>query len=81
MRVDEQVIGFVHVMRDFSGRIAGGQLESDRQMDDLKQLYRIYLTEAFAGGRLEADKVQASILQLIVVWRICNRLYTPVAVN
>jgi len=39
--------------------ILGGQLESDRQMDDLKQLYRIYLIEAFAGGRLEADKVVA----------------------
>jgi hypothetical protein len=36
---------------------SGGQFESDRQMDDLKQLYRIYLSEAFAGGRLEDDKV------------------------
>jgi hypothetical protein len=37
---------------------SGGQFESDRQMDDLKQLYRIYLSEAFAGGRLEDDKVR-----------------------
>jgi hypothetical protein len=37
--------------------VLGGQFESDRQMDDLKQLYRIYLSEAFAGGRLKDDKV------------------------
>ncbi|KAG0587880.1 hypothetical protein KC19_2G198400 [Ceratodon purpureus] len=39
--------------------VLGGQFESDRQMDDLKQLYRIYLTEAFAGGKLEENKVVA----------------------
>jgi hypothetical protein len=43
--------------------IPGGQFESDRQMDDLKQLYRIYLTEAFAGGKLEDNKVKILYLQ------------------
>ena len=42
--------------------ILGGQFESERQLDDLKQLYRVYLTEAFAGGRLEDNKVQNSAL-------------------
>lgn len=37
--------------------VSGGQFESDRQMDDLKQLYRVFLTEAFAGGKLEDTKV------------------------
>ncbi|XP_024401478.1 protein TIC110, chloroplastic [Physcomitrium patens] len=39
--------------------VLGGQFESDRQMDDLKQLYRVFLTEAFAGGKLEDTKVIA----------------------
>lgn len=45
--------------------ILGGQFETDRQLDDLKQLYRIYLTEAFGGGRLEDKKVQNSALNYI----------------
>jgi len=51
------------VIKGLRACISGGQFESDRQMDDLKQLYRIYLTEAFAGGKLEADKVQSITLQ------------------
>ncbi|CAM6105340.1 unnamed protein product [Calypogeia fissa] len=33
--------------------ILGGQYEGDRQMDELKQLYRTYMQEAFAGGFMD----------------------------
>ncbi|BBN00217.1 hypothetical protein MPTK1_1g27360 [Marchantia polymorpha subsp. ruderalis] len=39
--------------------ILGGQFETDRLMDDLKQLYRTYLTESFSGGSLAPEKVEA----------------------
>lgn len=57
---------FVYLVRHpkfLHGWISGGQFESDRGMDDLKQLYRIYLTEAFSGGKLEDDKVHTLDLQ------------------
>jgi hypothetical protein len=60
--------------------ILGGQFETDRQLDDLKQLYRVYLTEAFAGGRLEDNKVR---IQLSTIIRFPNLpiMYLLVAIH
>lgn len=34
-----------------------GEYDGDRKMDDLKLLYKSYLTDALSGGRMEEDKV------------------------
>lgn len=36
---------------------AGGDFDSERQMDDLKLLYKAYLAEALESGSLSDDKV------------------------
>lgn len=35
----------------------GGEYDSDRKMDDLKLLYRAYVTDSLSGGRMEKNKV------------------------
>ncbi|KAL3700437.1 hypothetical protein R1sor_018459 [Riccia sorocarpa] len=52
--------------------ILGGQFETDRAMDEMKQLYRTYLTEAFADGSLAPEKVE-SLGQLKNVFGMGNR--------
>lgn len=39
--------------------VLGGQFDDERKMDELKQLYRTYLSEAFDKGQLEENKVTA----------------------
>lgn len=36
---------------------SGGEYDGDRKMDELKLLYRAYLTDALSGGRMEEEKV------------------------
>lgn len=37
--------------------LLGGEFDTDRKMDDLKLLYRAYVTECFPNGRLEETKL------------------------
>ncbi|OMP10668.1 hypothetical protein COLO4_04363 [Corchorus olitorius] len=37
--------------------LVGGEYDSDRKMDDLKLLYRAYVTDSLSGGRMESHKV------------------------
>ncbi|KAG8371546.1 hypothetical protein BUALT_Bualt13G0099100 [Buddleja alternifolia] len=39
--------------------LIGGEYDGDRKMDDLKLLYRAYLTDALAGGLMEENKLAA----------------------
>lgn len=40
---------------------SGGEYDGDRKMDDLKLLYRAYVTDSLSGGRMEKDKVDGLI--------------------
>ncbi|KAL0458855.1 UNVERIFIED_CONTAM: protein, chloroplastic [Sesamum latifolium] len=42
-----------------SGGWACGEYDGDRKMDDLKLLYRAYITDALSGGRMEENKLAA----------------------
>ncbi|KAK2982776.1 hypothetical protein RJ640_025192 [Escallonia rubra] len=39
--------------------LLGGDYDGDRKMDDLKLLYRAYVTDALSNGRMEEDKLAA----------------------
>lgn len=39
----------------------GGEYDGDRKMDDLKLLYRAYVTDSLSNGRMEEDKVHSII--------------------
>ncbi|KHG09192.1 chloroplast protein [Gossypium arboreum] len=39
--------------------LVGGEYDSDRKMDDLKLLYRAYVSDSLSGGRMEKDKLTA----------------------
>ncbi|XVF05832.1 hypothetical protein REPUB_Repub05bG0207100 [Reevesia pubescens] len=39
--------------------LVGGRYDSDRKMDDLKLLYRAYVTDSLSGGRMEKNKLTA----------------------
>lgn len=52
--------------------VLGGLFDDERKMDELKQLYRTYLSEAFATGRLEEEKI-ASLGKLKNVFALGNR--------
>lgn len=39
--------------------LLGGEYDGDRKMDDLKLLYRAYVTESFSSGRIEETKLVA----------------------
>ncbi|OMO82975.1 chloroplastic-like protein [Corchorus capsularis] len=39
--------------------LVGGEYDSDRKMDDLKLLYRAYVTDSLSGGRMESHKLAA----------------------
>lgn len=36
----------------------GGEYDGDRKMDDLKLLYRAYVTDSLSSGRMEENKVR-----------------------
>lgn len=52
--------------------VLGGEYDSDRKIDELRQLYRAYATEAFSSGCLEDDKVSA-LNQLKNIFSLGNR--------
>uniref|UniRef100_A0A1U7Y3R6 Protein TIC110, chloroplastic-like n=1 Tax=Nicotiana sylvestris TaxID=4096 RepID=A0A1U7Y3R6_NICSY len=39
--------------------LVGGEYDGDRKMDDLKLLYRAYITDSLSSGRMEEDKLAA----------------------
>lgn len=39
--------------------LVGGEFDGDRKMDDLKLLYRAYVTDSLSGGRMEENKLAA----------------------
>ncbi|XP_061354304.1 protein TIC110, chloroplastic-like [Gastrolobium bilobum] len=39
--------------------LVGGEYDGDRKMEDLKLLYRAYVTDALSGGRMEDNKLAA----------------------
>ncbi|GAY58894.1 hypothetical protein CUMW_190310 [Citrus unshiu] len=39
--------------------LVGGEFDGDRKMDDLKLLYRAYVTDSLSGGRMEESKLTA----------------------
>lgn len=39
--------------------LVGGEYDGDRKMDDLKLLYRAYVTDSLSSGRMEEDKLAA----------------------
>ncbi|ESR45220.1 hypothetical protein CICLE_v10000209mg [Citrus x clementina] len=39
--------------------LVGGEFDGDRKMDDLKLLYRAYVTDSLSGGRMEESKLAA----------------------
>lgn len=39
----------------------GGEYDGDRKIDDLKLLYRTYVTDSLSNGRMEEDKVHLII--------------------
>lgn len=42
----------------------GDESDFERRMDDLKLLYRAYVTDALAGGRLEENKVNSVLYKI-----------------
>ncbi|EPS69416.1 hypothetical protein M569_05346 [Genlisea aurea] len=58
----------------------GGQYDGDRKMDDLKLLYRTYLTDALSGGRMEENKL-ASLNQLKNIFGLGRRESESIALE
>ncbi|KAL0419283.1 UNVERIFIED_CONTAM: protein, chloroplastic [Sesamum radiatum] len=51
--------GFDTVVFSVTRLFSGGEYDGDRKMDDLKLLYRAYMTDALSGGRMEENKLAA----------------------
>ncbi|MBA0552794.1 hypothetical protein Golob_023573 [Gossypium lobatum] len=52
--------------------LVGGEYDSDRKMDDLKLLYRAYVSDSLSGGRMEKDKL-TSLNQLRNILGLGNK--------
>lgn len=52
--------------------VLGGEYDSDRKVDELRQLYRAYASEALSSGRLEDDQV-AALNQLKKIFSLGTR--------
>ncbi|KAM5583035.1 protein TIC110, chloroplastic [Rosa sericea] len=52
--------------------LLGGDYYGDRKIDDLKHLYRAYVTDSLSGGRLEENKLSA-LNQLKNIFGLGNR--------
>jgi hypothetical protein len=39
--------------------LVGGEYDDDRKIEDLKLLYRVYVTDSLSGGRMEEQKLAA----------------------
>ena len=44
----------------------GGEYDNDRKMDDLKLLYRAYVTDSLSGGLMEKNKVIEFLLSIFL---------------
>jgi hypothetical protein len=42
----------------------GGEYDGDRKMEDLKLLYRAYVSDALSSGRMEDNKVNGYNIQI-----------------
>jgi len=45
----------------------GDESDFERRMDDLKLLYRAYVTDALSGGRLEENKVYSVLYKILCI--------------
>lgn len=46
--------------------LSGGDYDTDRSIDDLKLLYRAYITDSLSRGRMEDNKVITFLLLIII---------------
>lgn len=59
----------------------GGEYDNERKMDDLKLLYRAYITDALSSSRMEENKVTNHSLRLLCCFtfsfflHICDLLF------
>ncbi|KAH6766065.1 translocon at the inner envelope membrane of chloroplasts 110 [Perilla frutescens var. hirtella] len=60
--------------------LIGGEYDGDRKMDDLKLLYRAYVTDALSGGRMEEEKL-AALNQLRNIFGLGRREAESVALE
>ncbi|GFP97345.1 protein tic110 chloroplastic [Phtheirospermum japonicum] len=60
--------------------LIGGEYDSDRAMDDLKLLYKAYMTDALSGGRMEENKL-AALNQLRNIFGLGRREAESIAVE
>lgn len=60
--------------------LIGGEYDGDRKMDELKLLYRAYLTDALSGGRMEEEKL-AALNQLRNIFGLGKREAESVALE
>lgn len=58
---------------------SGGEYDGDRKMDDLKLLYRAYVTDALSGGRMEEEKVHITIPYKIISKQWTTNLYNMIS--
>ncbi|RDX74698.1 Protein TIC110, chloroplastic [Mucuna pruriens] len=52
--------------------LVGGEYGGDRKIEDLKLLYRAYVSDALSGGRMEDNKYQSMIEQLAALNQLRN---------
>ncbi|KAL3625836.1 hypothetical protein CASFOL_030365 [Castilleja foliolosa] len=60
--------------------LIGGEYDSDRAMDDLKLLYKAYMTDALSGSRMEENKL-AALNQLRNIFGLGRREAESIAVE
>lgn len=60
--------------------LVGGEYDSDRRMDDLKLLYRAYVTDSLSSGRMEENKL-AALNQLKNIFGLGNREAEAIAMD
>ncbi|XP_022868428.1 protein TIC110, chloroplastic [Olea europaea var. sylvestris] len=60
--------------------LIGGEYDGDRKMDDLKLLYRAYVSHALAGGRMEENKL-AALNQLRNIFGLGRREAESIALD
>ncbi|KAK6163835.1 hypothetical protein DH2020_000699 [Rehmannia glutinosa] len=60
--------------------LIGGEYDGDRKVDDLKLLYRAYITDALSGGRMEETKL-AALNQLRNIFGLGKREAETVALE
>lgn len=56
------------LIRQYSYRFfeIGGEFDGDKKMEDLKLLYRAYVSDSLSGGRMEDNKVKQILAHMFV---------------